>query len=75
MTILKDVLVELFGMFVSDGWLSLGILLLVAGAAGLIELVGIDPLIGGGLLLAGCLVVVIESVRRAARRHLEALRS
>lgn len=55
MTILKDVFAELFGMFVGDARLSAAILVVVALAAGLIHLAGASPLIGGGVLLAGCL--------------------
>lgn len=67
MTILKDVLAELLGMFVGDARLSAAILLVVGLAAGLIDLAGASPLIGGAVLLAGCLAVLIGAVLRAAR--------
>jgi hypothetical protein len=66
MIILKAVLAELFAMFVSDAWLSTAVLAVVAVAA-LIEWVA-TPLWGGAALLLGCLALLIESVRRAARR-------
>lgn len=68
MTILKDVLGELFGMFVSDARLTAAILVVVAFAAGLIDIAGVNPLIGGGVLLTGCLGVMIAAVLSAARK-------
>jgi hypothetical protein len=67
MSILKDVLAELFGMFVADARLTAAILCVVAVAAGLIGVLGVEPLVGGALLLVGCLAVTILSVIRAAR--------
>ncbi len=67
MTILTDVLSELFGMFVGDARLSAAILVVVAAAAGTIRLTGASPLAGGALLLLGCLAVMIGAVLRAAR--------
>lgn len=69
MTILKDVLAELFGMFLGDARLSAAIFAVVALAAGLIDLAGLDPLIGGGVLLVGCLAVMVTAVLRTARLH------
>jgi hypothetical protein len=65
-TILKDVADELFSMFLGDIWLSMAVLLVVAGSAVITELTPLDPLIGGVVLLMGCLLVVIGSVRRSA---------
>lgn len=67
MTLLKDVLQELTGMFLGDARLSVAILLVVAVTAGMIELTAVEPLLAGGILLAGCLVVLLEAVRRRAR--------
>jgi hypothetical protein len=75
MTILKDVLAELFGMFVGDARLTVAILAVVATAAALIDLLSVDPLIGGGVLLFGCLAVVIAGVTLAARRQRAASRA
>lgn len=69
MTIFKDVLAELLGMFLSDARLSAAILAVVGLAAALIRLAGLPPLAGGAVLLAGCLVVLTQSVRREARRR------
>jgi hypothetical protein len=67
MTMIKDVLSELVGMFVADAWLSAAILGLLAFAAILIEVARLDPLVGGGVLLFGCLALVVESVGRRSR--------
>ncbi len=75
MTILKDVIAELFGMFVGDAPRSAAILFVVAGAAGLIDLAGASPIIGGTVLLAGCLAVMIGAVLRAARVRAKAVGS
>jgi hypothetical protein len=69
MTILKDVLAELIGMFISDARLSAAVLAVVAVAAALIELLRVDPMISGGVLLFGCMSVLIAAVHRAARRQ------
>lgn len=68
MSILKEVFAELFSMFVSDRWLVTAILALVAGVAAAIMLGHIDPLLGGAVLLAGCLLTVVFSVCRHARK-------
>lgn len=68
MTLLRDVSAELIGMFVGDAGLSAAVLAVVALAAGLIEVGHVLPLVGGGVLLAGCLAVLVGAVRRAALR-------
>lgn len=67
MTILKDVLSELLDMFLGDARLSGATLAVVAATAALIDLAHIEPLIGGGFLLVGCLAVVLVAVFFAAR--------
>ena len=67
MTMLKEIIAELIAMFMGDARLTLAILALVAGVAALIKLAGVDPLGAGGLLLIGCLVLLIENVHRSAR--------
>lgn len=69
MSILKDVLSELFGMFVGDARLTAAILAMVAVAAVLIDGTALPPLVGGSALLAGCVAVLVISVRREARRR------
>ena len=58
---------ELVGMFVDDGNLALLALILIALVAAAVKLLALPPLIGGLLLLAGCLAILLESTRRAAR--------
>jgi len=69
MTILRDVLAELFGMFVGDARLTAALLAVVGIATALIHIADAPPLIGGGVLLVGCLVVLAGAVMRAARRQ------
>jgi hypothetical protein len=73
MTILRDVLSELIGMFLGDARLSAAILAVVAAAAAVIDLAGASPLVGGLVLLVGCPAVMVGAVLRAARRRAVAL--
>jgi len=66
MNLIREVAAELAGMFVGDARLSLAILIVIAAAAA-VCLAGLPPLLGGGVLLAGSLAVLLDSVRRAAR--------
>lgn len=68
MNLLKDISAELIGMFVGDVRLSAAVLAVVAVAAAVIHLAHTDPLSGGAVLLGGCLLVVVEGVRRSALR-------
>jgi hypothetical protein len=63
---LREIAAEIIGMFVGDGWLTLAVLAVVGAAAAMIA-GGLAPLGAGGLLLIGCLFVLVESVRRGAR--------
>ncbi|MCG6859120.1 MAG: hypothetical protein LJE67_13765 [Salaquimonas sp.] len=67
MTILKDVLGELFAMFVADVRITTAILAIIAVTAILMDLAGVSALVAGGFLLAGCLLTVIVGVLGAAR--------
>ena len=67
MNLLKEVVGELAGMFAGDLLLSLAVLAVVAMTA-VIAWSGLDPLLGGAVLLAGSLGLLVESVRRGARR-------
>ena len=69
MSILKDVLSELAGMFVADAWLSAAILAVVAAAALLVDGTDFPPLAGGTVLLVGCIAVLVLTVRREATRR------
>jgi hypothetical protein len=68
MTMLKEIAAELIGMFMGDARLTLAVLAVVASAAALINLAGVDPLGAGAILLVGCLGLLIENVHRSARR-------
>jgi|AraplaL_Col_mTSA_1032028.scaffolds.fasta_scaffold20773_2 hypothetical protein len=67
MNAIRLVFKELVGMFVDDGSLALLALVLIALITVAVKLLALPPLIGGLLLLAGCLAILLESVRRAAR--------
>jgi hypothetical protein len=69
MSIIGDVLKELAGMFLADARLSLATLLLVACVAGLIGAFRIGPILGGGILLLGCLAILVAAAGREARRR------
>ena len=68
MTLARELLGELVGMFIGSARLTIAILALVALAAGLIQVAGIEPLIAGATLLFGCLILLVENVRRAGRQ-------
>jgi hypothetical protein len=68
MNTVKTVLAELFGLFVDDGGLALGILAVVA-AAGTFGLVQPDlSLDANAVLLFGSVAVLIANLLRAAQR-------
>ncbi|CDX63292.1 conserved hypothetical protein [Mesorhizobium plurifarium] len=67
MSVIRLVFKELVGMFVDDGSLALLALILIALIAAAVKLLALPPLVGGVLLLAGCLAILLESTRRAAR--------
>lgn len=68
MNLVLDVAKGLLGMFVGDAGLSSSILAVVAGAALLIKTEVASTQLGGTLLFAGCLAVLVGSVFRGARR-------
>jgi hypothetical protein len=67
MTMLKELAGEMIGMFVAEKRLAIAVLSIVAVAGSLVDLAGLNPLVGGAVLLFGCLILLIESVCRAAR--------
>jgi hypothetical protein len=67
MAMLNELAAELLGMFVGEKRLALAVLALVAVTGSLVDFTGLDPLVGGAMLLFGCLVLLIESVCRSAR--------
>ena len=67
MSVIRLIGREFLGMFVDDGNLALLALVLVAAIAAAVKLLALPPLLGGALLLVGCLAILLLSVRRAAR--------
>jgi hypothetical protein len=68
MNILRTAINELVGMFIDDGSLALFVLILILAITGAVKLLALPPLLGGVLLLVGCLAILVQSVHRAARR-------
>ena len=66
MTVLREVVVELIGMFFAEKRLTITVLTVVTLAGCLIHFTDLDPLVGGSVLLFGCLILLVESVCRAA---------
>jgi hypothetical protein len=66
MTILRDLGAELVGMFIGNRRLTFGVLAIVATTGLSINFAGLEPLVGGALLLLGCPVLLIENVRRSS---------
>jgi len=66
MTMVKELVAELIGMFVAEKRLTIAVLAIVAAAGSLVDFAGLNPLAGGAVLLFGCLILLIESVCRAA---------
>ena len=67
MEIIKEVLVELFSMFVTDLRLTLATLALVAAVAVLVLVLHLNALICGIVLLLGCFAIVVEATIRETR--------
>ena len=68
MKLIRATLAELIGMFIDDGQLALTLVALIVVVTLLVKAMGIGPLAGGLLLLAGCILLLLESVYRDARR-------
>ena len=69
MNMLAAVIRELFGLFVDDGSLALGVLAVVLLAAVSTALVPDLPLATGAILLLGCLGTLVVNLARAVRRR------
>ena len=68
MHILRIAVDELIGMFIDDGSLAAFALILVIVIAVAVKFLALPALLGGILLLVGCLAILVHSVYRAARR-------
>ena len=69
MEILKEVVAELVKMFVADARLSVAVLVLVGGVALLLDVGHTTPLVGGAVLLAGCLAILAGVTAATARKR------
>jgi hypothetical protein len=67
MTVLREVAAELIGMFVAEKRLTIAILGVVTAAGCLVNFTDLDPLVGGSVMLLGCLILLVENVWRSAR--------
>jgi hypothetical protein len=67
MTVLKEVVAELIGMFIVERRLTIAVLTVVTMAGCLVDFTDLDPLVGGTVVLFGCLILLVESVCRSAR--------
>jgi len=67
MTVLKEVAAELIGMFVAEKRLTLAVLGVVTVAGCLVNFTDLNPLVGGTVVLLGCVILLIENVWRSAR--------
>jgi hypothetical protein len=62
MTLIRDIVGELIGMFLADARLSGAIAALVALAALITKETSLPPLVGGALLLGGCLSILVAII-------------
>jgi len=67
MRMLEELAAELVGMFVGETRLTISVLAIVALAGSLVDFIGLDPLLGGAVLLVGSLTLLVESVLRGVR--------
>jgi hypothetical protein len=67
MTLIRDIANELLGMFLADARLSGAILLLVVLVGALVASLGTNAFLDGGLLLFGCLAILVAAALRGAR--------
>jgi hypothetical protein len=68
MNLLREVVVGLHKMFAADTWLAVGILAVVSLAGLLMGLEAAGSLVGGTVLLVGCIAVLMASVLLTGRR-------
>ena len=63
---MRAVVAEIIGVFVDDGALAVGLLVWCAVVAGVRAVLPGLPLLAGGLLALGCVVILLVNIRRAA---------
>jgi hypothetical protein len=64
---LNELAAELVGMFVGETRVTISVLAIVALVGSLVDFIGLDPLLGGAVLLLGSVTLLVESVLRGAR--------
>lgn len=69
MSIIKEAVMEILGMFLADASLTVATLVLVAIVAVLIRVLHVEPLVGGALLFLGCLAILAGTAAREAFRR------
>lgn len=75
MSLLREIGAELLGLFLSDAWLTGGLLAVVAATALLIAFAPAAPVfIAAGVLVAGSVAVLAGAVALTARRQKRAAR-
>jgi hypothetical protein len=72
MSVIRIAIAELIGMFVDDGSLAALAVILIVAVTAAVKLVALPPLVGGVLLLLGCLAILVYSVQRAVKRSRKA---
>ena len=68
MSVLRSILAELWGLFVDDGLLAIGLVLWVAAAALVVPALGLRE-IGGPLLFLGAAAVLVASLMRGGGKR------
>ena len=68
MNLISFIVRELVGMFVDDEFLAIAVLAVVALAAACAFLLAAPQLVVGGVLLVGCIFVLVSSVFKASRK-------
>ena len=66
MSIVREFFKEVLGMFLADARLTVAILVLVS-LAGILTAFEADPLVSGGMLLTGSLVILVTTSCRGIR--------
>lgn len=69
MSIVKEAVMEILGMFLADATMTVATLMLVAIVAVLLRVLHVEPLVGGGLLLLGGLAILAGTAAREAFRR------
>jgi hypothetical protein len=68
MKVIRTAISEFLGLFIDDGSLALFVVILIALVTAAVNTNIVSPLLGGGALLLGCVLLLAESLHRAARK-------